>query len=192
MSSVKCVIPPFYGQSSPDEYITWVTKVDMAFSHHDYMEYKQMRMALLEFHDYALTWWQEFLRGQRQYNGVPIRTWTGLKEVMRMRFVPTHYIRELHTRLQRLVQGSISVDDYYKQMQFLLGRLEYQEGTEATMARFVRGLNRDIADKIELYPYTTLEELVHLAVRVEQQRRYRQLNKHSAPPPTGSTSTSES
>jgi len=36
-----------------------------------------------------------------------------MKAVMRKRFVPTHYYRELFKRLQGLSQGNRSVDEYY-------------------------------------------------------------------------------
>ena len=60
MSSIKCIIPPFHGRNNPDEFITWSDKVDLAFSFQNFSDYKQMRMVLLEFHDYATTWWKEF------------------------------------------------------------------------------------------------------------------------------------
>jgi len=37
------------------------------------------------------------------------------------------------------------------------------------MARFVSGLRRDIQDVVELYEYTSLEKLVHHAIKVESQ-----------------------
>jgi len=37
------------------------------------------------------------------------------------------------------------------------------------MARFVSGLRRDIQDVVELYEYSSLEKLVHLAIKVESQ-----------------------
>jgi len=37
------------------------------------------------------------------------------------------------------------------------------------MARFVSGLRRDIQDVVELYKYSSLEKLVHLAIKVESQ-----------------------
>ena len=47
-------------------------------------------------------------------------------------------------------------------------RASVDEDVEATMSRFLRGLNSDIADVVELQPYTSLEQLVHLAIKVEQ------------------------
>jgi hypothetical protein len=39
------------------------------------------------------------------------------------------------------------------------------------MARFLNGLNRDIANVIELQHYVELEDMVHMATKVERQLR---------------------
>jgi hypothetical protein len=43
------------------------------------------------------------------------------------------------------------------------------EDREATMARFLNGLNRDIANVVELQHYVELEDMVHMATKVEGQ-----------------------
>jgi len=42
---------------------------------------------------------------------------------------------------------------------------------EATMAKFLSGLNRDIANVVELQHYVELEDMVHIAIKVERQFR---------------------
>ena len=69
---------------------------------------------------------------------------------MRKRFVPRHYYRDLHKKLQYLKQGSRSVEEYYREMEVAMIRANVQEDRESTMARFLAGLNTDIADKVEL------------------------------------------
>ena len=54
---------------------------------------------------------------------------------MKERFVPPHYVREMHKKLQRLYQGSKSVDDYYKEMEISLIRENIEGTNEATMTR---------------------------------------------------------
>jgi len=44
-----------------------------------------------------------------------------------------------------------------------------QENDGSKVARFVSGLRREIQDVVELYKSTTLEKLVHLAIKVESQ-----------------------
>ncbi|KAL5861525.1 hypothetical protein ACOSQ4_002821 [Xanthoceras sorbifolium] len=48
-------------------------------------------------------------------------------------------------------------------------RADVQEDREATMARFLNGLHRDIAKVVELQHYVELTDMVHMAIKVEQQ-----------------------
>ena len=64
-------------------------------------------------------------------------------------------------------------------------RANVVEDREATMARFLNGLNRDIANVVELQHYVELEDMVHMATKVE-----RQLRKGHARPAFNSGSSS--
>ncbi|RDX65183.1 hypothetical protein CR513_56187, partial [Mucuna pruriens] len=75
---------------------------------------------------------------------------------MRKRFVPSSYVRDLYNKLQRLYEGSKSVEE---------------ESEEATMVRLFHWLNREIQDMVELHNYSTLRELVRHAIKVEMQLR---------------------
>jgi hypothetical protein len=70
-----------------------------------------------------------------------IHTWEALKEAMRCWFVPTHYFRELHEKLHRLVQGGKSVEDYHREMEMCTVRANTEEDEEVTIARFLGWLN---------------------------------------------------
>ena len=90
---------------------------------------------------------------------------------MRRRFVPNHYYRDLYLKLQGLNQGYKTVDEYHKEMEIAMIRANVVEDREATMARFLNGLNRDIANVVELQYYVELEDMVHMATKVERQLR---------------------
>ena len=45
------------------------------------------------------------------------------------------------------------MEDYYKEMEMLMMRLNMNEDRDATMARFLGVLNRDIANQLELQQY---------------------------------------
>ena len=85
--------------------------------------------------------------------------------------MPGYYFRDIYQKLQNLTQGSRSVEDYYKDMEIALIRANVQEDQEATMARFLSGLNRDIAAVVDLHHYIELEDLVYMAMKVERQRK---------------------
>src|SRR3954464_6916231 len=58
-------------------------------------------------------------------------------------------------------------------------RANVEEDNEATMARFLHGLNRDISDIVELHHYVEVDDLVHQAIKVEQQLKRRGLGRRS-------------
>jgi len=71
------------------------------------------------------------------------------------------------------------VDEYYKEMEISFIRAQIEESQEATMARFLHGLNREIQDIVELHHYASLEDLIHQAIKVEQQLKRKQTYKKS-------------
>ena len=77
--------------------------------------------------------------------------------------MPAYYTRQLHSRLRRLVQGTKSVDEYYKEMQVLMIRTAVRESAEATMVRFFEGLEEKIHDHVDLMQYNDIHELLHQA-----------------------------
>jgi len=93
-------------------------------------------------------------------------SWKDLKNLMCARFVPSYYRRETLLKLQMLQQGSMCVDEYYKIMESMLLKVGLQfESEEEKVARFVSALRRDIQDLVELYEYSFLDKVLHLAKR---------------------------
>ena len=117
-----------------------------------------------------------------------METWEEMKRVMRKRFVSTYYCRELYNKLQNLKQGNRSVKEYYKEMKVAMNRANIEEDREATMARFLVGLNRQIQNVVELQHYIDLEDMVHMAIKIENQVKWRDnTNTCSEPNPISST-----
>ncbi|XP_048231216.1 uncharacterized protein LOC125370260 [Ricinus communis] len=98
---------------------------------------------------------------------------------MRKCFVPSHYYRELYNKLQSLVQGGKSVEEYYQEMEIALIRANIEEDREATMARFLHGLNKDIANLVELQHYIEMEDMLHMAIKIERQLKQKSKNSSS-------------
>lgn len=84
---------------------------------------------------------------------------------MPKRFVTAYYYQQL----QRLTQGIISVEDYHKVMEIAMMHANVVENREATIAWFLSGLNKEIANIIELHHYVELEDMVDMAMKVERQ-----------------------
>ena len=54
------------------------------------------------------------------------------------------------------------------EMEIAMIRANVEEDIEATMARFLNGLNQDIDNVVELQYYVEFEDMVHMAIKVEQ------------------------
>ncbi|KAK8553269.1 hypothetical protein V6N13_105187 [Hibiscus sabdariffa] len=181
ISNIKVAIPSFQGRSDPDAYLTWESKVEHVFECYNYSEQKKVRLAAMEFVDYALLWWDQLLLSRRRTGEGPVTTWNEMKRIMRKRFVPSHYHRELYQKLQNLKQGSRTVEDFFKEMEMAIMRANIVEDREATMARFLAGLNTEIANIVELQHYVELEDMVHMAIKVEKQQRRKTVNRGNTP-----------
>ena len=84
------------------------------FDCHKYSEEKKLKLATVEFINYAIVWWDPLILNRRRNYERPIDTWEEIKAVMRRRFVPSQYYRDLLLKLQSLKQGTKSVEDYHK------------------------------------------------------------------------------
>ncbi|XP_033139424.1 uncharacterized protein LOC117131126, partial [Brassica rapa] len=173
LSGLKLKIPPFHGKADPDAYLEWEKKIELVFNCQHYSEIKKIQVAATEFNDYALSWWDQLVTNKRRNGEFPIETWAEMKAVMRKRFVPSHYHRDLHQKLRLLTQGTKSVEEYFQEMELLMLRACVSEDSEATMARFLGGLNREIQDRVEMQHYLEIEEMLHKAILVEQQVKRR-------------------
>jgi hypothetical protein len=157
------------GNNDTDAYLSWAIKVDKIFQMHNYSEEKKVAMDSLEFEGYANIWWEQVIAKHEEDLKEPIATWEEMKLEMHTRFLPDHYTRDLFTKLQKLTQGTKSVEEYFKEMELTMMRLKLEEKEEQTMARFFKGLNFPIKRIVEFLPYSTLWDLVHKATRAECQ-----------------------
>ena len=75
MGNIKMKIPEFRGRSDPDEYLDWERKMERVFDCHEYSERKKVKLAAIEFTEYAVVWWDK-LCISRKYGGIaPIDNW---------------------------------------------------------------------------------------------------------------------
>ncbi|GKV43146.1 hypothetical protein SLEP1_g50479 [Rubroshorea leprosula] len=102
-------IPPFQGKNDPDVYLEWEKKVELVFDCHNYSEEKKVKLAAVEFTDYAMVWWDQLVLSQPRNRERP-----------------------------GLTEGSKSIEDYHKEMEIAM-------------------------------LYVELEDMVHMAMKVEQQ-----------------------
>ncbi|KAI9173861.1 hypothetical protein LWI28_007727 [Acer negundo] len=114
LGSIKVKIPTFQGKTDPEAYLEWEKRIELVFDCHDYSELKKVKLAAIEFTDYAIVWLDQLIMSRRRNGERPIEMWEEMKTVMRRRFILSHYYKGLFQKLQTLTQWSKCVQDYYK------------------------------------------------------------------------------
>ncbi|RDY11436.1 hypothetical protein CR513_03880, partial [Mucuna pruriens] len=70
--------------------------------------------------------------------------------------------------------------NYYEEMKVSMTRANVKEDREVTMARFIGGLKKEIADVVELQHYMEIEDLLHKAIQVERQLKSKNSSKFAS------------
>jgi len=107
-----------------------------------------VKLAAATFSDYALVWWKKNQREMKREEGREIDTWTKMRRVMQKRCVPTSYSRTMRQKLQRLPQGSLTVEEQYKEMEMTLVRANIEEDTKVVCDGFTNKISFQHHDQI--------------------------------------------
>ncbi|WZZ27123.1 hypothetical protein YC2023_010524 [Brassica napus] len=103
LNGLKLKIPPFDGKNDPDAFLECERKIEHVFDCQNYSELRKVRLAATEFSGYAINWYDQVLTHRRRTGERPIETWDELTVLMRKRFVPAHYHRDLHQKLWKII-----------------------------------------------------------------------------------------
>ncbi|OMO61184.1 reverse transcriptase [Corchorus capsularis] len=121
--NIKYKIPKFNGRGTPKDYLDWESKLDLYFDYNPFAKTKKVQIAIREFVENALNWWNQLVQARRA---------------------------------------------------------EVEEAPQATMAKFLAGLNREIHDIVEMQQHYDLEEMLRNALKakdsIEQSETLRELN----------------
>ncbi|GJU80002.1 retrovirus-related pol polyprotein from transposon 17.6 [Tanacetum coccineum] len=100
------------------------------------------KVVVLKFKKYASLWWEN-VKAKRERGGkAKIKSWRKLKKLLKQRFLPDSYKQDLYIKMTNFKH-------------------------EQTIARYIGGLNHDIAEKLKLQPYWTFDEVCKLASKIE-------------------------
>ncbi|XP_010550291.1 PREDICTED: uncharacterized protein LOC104821189 [Tarenaya hassleriana] len=182
---LKLKPPLFVGRIDPEAYLDWERRMDNIFECYSYSDRRQVQYAAAQLAESTLAWWDRELTERRRAQIEPIGTWREMKALMRKRYIPPHFHRELQRKYRRISQGARTVEEYFEEFEHLRSRLVMDEDEETVMAQFLDGFNESIARKVERHPYQNLHELLHLAVQIEKQNQRKQA-RLSKPKPSPS------
>ena len=162
---------PFYGTQDPEEYLEWERKMDDYLKLHQVPYEDQVKCATRNFHDNASTWWLHTPSTSFNVN------WPKTKRALRREFVPPTYTEQLLRQLENTIQGSKSMDKYFKEMKMALQRAGVDDPISMKL-HFMMGLHNDVYKTIFFENYKSLDDNYIGALKAEQE-----LMKAKASPP---------
>ena len=83
LGSIKVKIPTFQGKTNPEAYLEWEKRIELVFDCHEYSELKKVKLAAIEFINYAIVWWDQLVVSMRRNGERPIKTWDEMKAAMK-------------------------------------------------------------------------------------------------------------
>ncbi|KAJ9567692.1 hypothetical protein OSB04_003658, partial [Centaurea solstitialis] len=178
LRDVKADAPEFHGGSNPDDFIEWLNDIENLFDVRGYSDEKSYKVAVLKLKKYASLWWEN-KKAKRERSGKSKRK---LKKLLKERFLPDSYKQDLYIKITNFKQCNLSIDDYTREFEQLVLRNGIEEKPEQTMARYVGGLNHEIAEKLELQPYWSFGEVCKLASKIEKRAKNKKAEKATPKP----------
>ncbi|XP_074293077.1 uncharacterized protein LOC141619986 [Silene latifolia] len=132
-------LPEFVGGADPEDYLEWERKI-------------------------------ERFKAKRAWAGKEkISSCESLKSKLRKRYLPATYRLRTYRKIAELTQGENGVSNYINEFENLALMGELEESEELKMSRFLRGLNRNITNSVELQSYADFDALCNLCLKVEAQ-----------------------
>nr|KAJ0213256.1 hypothetical protein LSAT_V11C400206620 [Lactuca sativa] len=101
------------------------------------------------------------------------------KKLLKDRFLQDSYKQDLYIKITNFKQGNRIIDDYTREFEQLVLRSGIKEKPEQTMALYVGGLNHDIAEKLELQPFWSFEEVYKLSSKIRKCTRNKKVEREN-------------
>lgn len=89
----------------------WLLATEEAFNSANIQAEKRVNLVVCKFNGSAASWWRSVV-SKRKLGEPPVATWEELRREMKLTFLPFHYKQAISSKLQKLTQGSQTVNQY--------------------------------------------------------------------------------
>ncbi|XP_074302992.1 uncharacterized protein LOC141637408 [Silene latifolia] len=162
-------LPEFTGSTDPESYLEWERQIDRMFDFKGLDDEQSCKYAILKLRNGASLWYESLKTKRVRAGKSKITSWHVLKLKLRKRYVPATHRLTTYRKITDLTQGRLSVLEYINEFENLALMGDLVEDEDIRMARFLRGLNRNIAHVVELQNYSDFDTLCSMCLKVEAQ-----------------------
>lgn len=168
----KIEVPEFDGELGPDAIQDWIVHVESVFTRED-MTYKmhdahKVSLVATQFRGQAAIWWNKVQGQQCKQDLEPVTTWARMKKLLKAKFLPLNYRRDLFERLLSLNQESRTIREYTEDFCTLATRGELAENDEIITRAYLLGLREDIRSELYFQYFETVAEAYQHALEAEE------------------------
>ena len=156
---------------------------------------KAFKFVILKLKGCASLWYETLKKNQVRKSKSKMKTWSKLKKHTEQRFLPSLYKQQLYLKITSLSQENLKVEEYIQELEQLQMRVGLNKDNELSIARFIKGLSPNIANKVELQTYISFNDVCYLVMKIEKQLKgikpfsTPHLVDHKAPPRVSSPAT---
>lgn len=168
----KIEIPEFDGELELDAIQDWIVHVESVLAHKDMTDADKVSSVANQLRGPAAIWWNQVEGGKCMQNLYPITTWAGMKQLLKLRFLPLSYGRDLARRCLGVKQGSKTVSEYTEDFRIMTTRAERAEDEEHTVEVYICGLGEDVRLGLPFQYFDTVTEAYQHALKVEETQNY--------------------
>ena len=169
---IKLVIPEYDGKLKPDEFLYWLVYVENIFAHKPMTDGHKITLVVTRFRNYTAIWWAELQRKRRNQQIDPVDTWIEMKNLLKQKFLPVNYSRDLRSSFQDLKQGSKTVIEYSEEFLTMQARCGLNEDDDVLVDRYFHGLRIDIQHILTFKNFDNVDEIIQHAIKAEDIANY--------------------
>ena len=96
-----------------------------------------------------------------------------MKKELKRKYLPFNYRQDIYLKIQNFKQRDLSVEEYSAKFENLMIKGDLRETKEQSIASYVASMRFNIAIIIYMQPYSTLQDVIKLALKVETLNKYR-------------------
>jgi len=86
--------------------------VGRVFDYKDIPDEKKVKLMALKLCKYASIWWDNILAKRVRKRKAKIHSWDQIRDKLKAKFLPSHYLQDNYLKLHNLKQGTKSVEEY--------------------------------------------------------------------------------
>lgn len=157
----------FTGLGSPEDFLEWERQVEKISDYKGFDDTQRFKIAYIRLTKNAGIWFESLKARRTRAGKKKISTWTDLKRKLRAKYLPDDFEQIQYLKLTTLTQDTLSVNEYIAEFDRLTTMCDLNEKEPMRIARFIKGLHRPIARKIELNTYSSFNDVCKLALKIE-------------------------